>query len=206
MLQATVHLVSSDQDEYSVFKLHTLKFSTRDSKHNFFNKTFKPLATRLIKKQIKKASKGSITTGMEYFDGQLIDLRDRMVSVKATEGKGHTKVLQDVCYTLFFCSCLNRFADVVHLFYIDVQENGRDFHSLPTVASGTHSSRSCITNGTQSWTLGFLLGGSIAQRSTRMLPSMARIGSLKCTCFSCCHLLFLIGLSFFSFRCSFRIV
>jgi hypothetical protein len=70
VLQATVHLVSSDQDKSSVFKVkdvvvkvHTLKFSIRDSKHDFFYKNFKLLAT-LVKKQIKKAIKGLIITGM----------------------------------------------------------------------------------------------------------------------------------------------
>jgi len=187
LLQATIHLVSSDQGKSSVFKVkvvivkvHTLKFY---SKHNFFYKTFKPLVTRLIKKQIEKAIKDLITTGMEYVDGQLVGVRDRMASAKATEGESRTKVLQDVRIAPF-CSCLNRFrfADAVHLFYIDVQEKGRDFHSLPPVVSGTRSSRSCIISGTRSWTLGILLGGSIARRSARILPSMAGIGGLKCTC------------------------
>ena len=135
LLPATIHLVSSDQNKCSVFKVkvvivkvHTLKFY---SKHNFFYKTFKPLATCLIKKQIKKAIKDLITTGMEYVDGQLVGVRDRMASAKATEGESRTKVLQDVRIAPF-CSCLNRFrfADAVHLFYIDVQEKGRDFHTV----------------------------------------------------------------------------
>ena len=95
VLQATVHLVSSDQDKSSVFKVkdvvvkvHTLKFSIRDSKHDFFYNTFKPLATRLIKKRIKQAIKGSITTGIEYVDGHLVGVRDRM----ATEGESRCKM------------------------------------------------------------------------------------------------------------------
>lgn len=57
-LTVTVHLVSSDKDKSSVFKVknvvkvNTLRFSIRDSKHNFLYKTLKPLATGLVKKQI----------------------------------------------------------------------------------------------------------------------------------------------------------
>jgi len=80
-----VHLVSADKDSSSVFKaksvvvkVDTLKFSIRDAKHDLLYKTSKPLATALVKKQIRKAIKGSITTGMEYVDGQLVGVRDRM--------------------------------------------------------------------------------------------------------------------------------
>jgi hypothetical protein len=102
-IQATVHLVSSDKDKSSVFKVKnvivkvdTLKFAIRDSKHDLLYKTLKPLATGLVKKQIQKAVKSSITTGMEYVDGQLVGVRDRMASAKATEGESRSKVLQDV--------------------------------------------------------------------------------------------------------------
>jgi hypothetical protein len=102
-LQATIHLVSADKDKTSVFKVKsikvkvdTLKFSIRDSKHDFLYRTIKPLAMGLVKKQIKKAIKGSITTGLEYVDGQLVGVRDRMASAKAAEGESRTKVLQEV--------------------------------------------------------------------------------------------------------------
>lgn len=102
--QAIVHLVSADEDKTSVFKVKsvivkvdTLKFAIRDSKHDFLYKTLKPLATSLVKKQIQKAVKDSITTGMEYVDGQLVGVRDRMATAKAAEGESRTKVLQEVC-------------------------------------------------------------------------------------------------------------
>jgi hypothetical protein len=50
----------------------------------------------LVKKQIKKAIKGSITTGLEYVDGQLVGVRDRMASAEAAEGESRIKVLQEV--------------------------------------------------------------------------------------------------------------
>jgi hypothetical protein len=77
-------------------KVDTLKFSIRDSKHDFLYKTLRPLATGLVKKQIEKAMRSSITTGMEYVDGQLVGVRDRMASAKVTEGESRSKVLQDV--------------------------------------------------------------------------------------------------------------
>jgi hypothetical protein len=79
-----------------IVKVDTLKFSIRDSKHDFLYKTLKPLATGLVKKQIEKAIRSSITTGMEYVDGQLVGVRDRMASAKVTEGESRSKVLQDV--------------------------------------------------------------------------------------------------------------
>jgi hypothetical protein len=102
-LTATIHLSSADKDRSSVFKVKnvvvkvdTLKFSIRDSKHDFLYKTLKPLATGLVKKQIQKAIADAIQTGMEYIDGQLVTVRDRMESAKVTEGESRTQVLQDM--------------------------------------------------------------------------------------------------------------
>ncbi|KIM80670.1 hypothetical protein PILCRDRAFT_9478 [Piloderma croceum F 1598] len=94
-LTATVHLVSANKDESSVFKVKsivvkvdTLKFSVRDSKHDLLYKTLRPLATALVKKQIQKAIKDSISTGMEY-----VGVRDRLASTKATEGE-HQEIVE----------------------------------------------------------------------------------------------------------------
>ncbi|KAF8874992.1 hypothetical protein BD779DRAFT_1450453 [Infundibulicybe gibba] len=102
-LTATVTLVSAGKDQTSVFKVEgvhvkvdTLKFSIRDSKHDFLYKTLKPLATGLVKKQIQKAIADAITTGLEYVDGQLVGVRDRMASAKANEGESRTQVLQSL--------------------------------------------------------------------------------------------------------------
>jgi Protein of unknown function (DUF4449) len=90
--QATVHLVSADKDRSSVFKVKaahvkvdSLKFSIRDSKHDILYKTLRPLATALIKKQIQKAVADAITTGMEYVDGQLVAVRDRVNEARASD-------------------------------------------------------------------------------------------------------------------------
>jgi len=99
----TVHLVSANKDTSSVFKVKhvhvkvdTLKFSIRDSKHDFLYKTLKPLATSLVKRQIQKAIADAVQTGMEYVDGQLVSVRDRMADAKAAEGESRMQVLQDV--------------------------------------------------------------------------------------------------------------
>jgi hypothetical protein len=106
-LTATVHLVSAGKDRTSVFKVKnvhvkvdTLKFAIRDAQHEIWYKTFKPLATSLIKKQIQKAMQDSIKTGMEYVDGQLVSVRDRMESAKVNENESRTQVLQDVSFSL----------------------------------------------------------------------------------------------------------
>jgi len=102
-LTALVHLVSSDKDRSSVFKVKnvhvkvdSLKFSIRDSKHGVWYKTLKPIATVLIKKQIQKAMQDSIKTGMEYVDGQLVSVRDRMESAEVNEDESRIQVLQDL--------------------------------------------------------------------------------------------------------------
>jgi hypothetical protein len=102
-LSATLHLVSADKDKSSVFKVKhvlvkvdSLKFSIRDSKHDFLYKTLKPLATGLVKRQIQKAIADAITTGMEYVDGQLVSVRDRMATAAAHEGESRMHVLHNM--------------------------------------------------------------------------------------------------------------
>jgi hypothetical protein len=99
--QATVHLVSADKDKSSVFKVKavrvkvdTLKFSIRDSKHDILYKTLRPLATALIKRQIQKAVADAITTGMEYVDGQLVAVRDRMNEARLSSDSSRTDILR----------------------------------------------------------------------------------------------------------------
>ncbi|KDR71966.1 hypothetical protein GALMADRAFT_253273 [Galerina marginata CBS 339.88] len=84
-LTATIELVSTTKDNSSVFrvadvqvKVDTLKFAIRDSNHDFLYKTLRPLATGLIKKQIQKAIRDALVTGLEYVDGQLVGVRDRI--------------------------------------------------------------------------------------------------------------------------------
>ncbi|KAF8639373.1 hypothetical protein AX17_001529 [Amanita inopinata Kibby_2008] len=103
-LHATVVLVGTNRkDKSSVFRVHevnvkvdSLKFSIRDSKHDLLYKTLKPLATGLVKRQIQKAIADAIRTGFEYLDGQLLEVRHRMESAKATEGESRTQVLKDL--------------------------------------------------------------------------------------------------------------
>ncbi|PPQ90960.1 hypothetical protein CVT25_015686 [Psilocybe cyanescens] len=93
-LSATIELVSTPStDRSSVFHVHdvkvkvdTLKFAIRDSNHDFLYKTLRPLATGLIKKQIQKAIREALRTGMEYLDGQLVVVRDRMEDARKEEG------------------------------------------------------------------------------------------------------------------------
>jgi hypothetical protein len=99
--------VSSKNDPASFFqvkninvKIDTLKFSIRDSKHDLLYKTLRPLvcftslvpecssdrfqATNLIKKQIAKAIRDGLETGLSIVDGQLIGVRDRIQEAKKT--------------------------------------------------------------------------------------------------------------------------
>ncbi|KAJ7684251.1 hypothetical protein DFH06DRAFT_1155114 [Mycena polygramma] len=101
-LTATVTLASS-KDTTSVLsvarvrvKVGSLKFRIRDTKHDLLYKTFTPLATRLVKKQIEKALADAIRTGCEYVDGQLVGVRDRMAEAKGGEEGTRTEVLAEL--------------------------------------------------------------------------------------------------------------
>jgi len=83
-------------------KVGTLKFAIRDSKHDFLYKTLRPLATALVKRQIQKAIKDALRTGLEYIDGQLVAVRERMAEAKAEEGHSRTEVLKEVGSMYFF--------------------------------------------------------------------------------------------------------
>lgn len=103
-LTITAHIVSADKDRSSVFKVKnvhvkvgTLKFSIRDSKHDTLYNTLRPLATGLVKRQLQKAIADAVTTGLEYVDGQLVGVRDRMSEAKNTDGQSRTQALQEVC-------------------------------------------------------------------------------------------------------------
>ena len=102
-LSATIHLASADKDPQSVYKVKkvdvkvdSLKFSIRDSKHDVLYKTLRPLATGLVKRQLQKAIADAVVTCLEYIDGQLVGVRDRMAEAKASEDKSRTQVLQEV--------------------------------------------------------------------------------------------------------------
>ncbi|KAF9035145.1 hypothetical protein BJ165DRAFT_1510461 [Panaeolus papilionaceus] len=102
-ISATVKLASVKHDKSSVFRVQTvdvkvdsLKFSIRDSKHDFLYKTLKPLATGLIKKQIQKAVQDALRTGLEYIDGQLVGVRDRMAEAKKNDGDNRVNALKEI--------------------------------------------------------------------------------------------------------------
>ncbi|KAI0360398.1 hypothetical protein OH77DRAFT_678973 [Trametes cingulata] len=102
-LTITAHVVSADKDRSSVFKVKnvhvkvgTLKFSIRDSKHDTLYNIIRPLATGLVKRQLQKAIADAVTTGLEYVDGQLVGVRDRMSEAKQTEGMSRTQALQEM--------------------------------------------------------------------------------------------------------------
>lgn len=98
-----MHLVSAEKDKSSVFhvkdvnvKIGSLAFSVRDSKHDKLYNMLRPLATGLVKKQIQKALRDAITTGLEYVDGQLVGVRDRMNEAKASDETSRAQVLQQL--------------------------------------------------------------------------------------------------------------
>jgi len=100
-LTVTVELASADKDKSSIFKVrsvrvkvHSLKFSIHGSKRDYLYKTLRPLATVLIKRQIQKAVADAIKTGLEYVDGQLVSVRDRVDEARASSDTSRTDVLR----------------------------------------------------------------------------------------------------------------
>ncbi|KIY52213.1 hypothetical protein FISHEDRAFT_35804 [Fistulina hepatica ATCC 64428] len=103
-LKVVVHLRSTPStDTTSVFKVQkvyvhvdSLKFSIRDAKHELLYKTLRPLATMLIKRQLQKVIRGAIETGLDYVDGQLVGVRNRLQEAKETEGARRRDVFADM--------------------------------------------------------------------------------------------------------------
>ena len=102
-LTITAHVATTGKDQSSVFrvkdvqvKVDTLKFAIRDSKHDLLYKTFRPLATGLVKKQLQRAVADAVRTALEYVDGQLVGVRDRMNEAKASEDKNRRQALQEL--------------------------------------------------------------------------------------------------------------
>lgn len=102
-LTVTAHISSAEKDKSSVFKVKdvnvkvdTLKFSIRDSKHDLLYKTLRPLATGLVKKQVQRAIADAVRTALEYVDGQLVGVRDRMAEAKESDELSRTQVLQEM--------------------------------------------------------------------------------------------------------------
>lgn len=89
-------------DPTSVLKIHdirvkidALKFAIHDWNHDVLHKTVRPLATELIKKQIQKALRDALQTGLAYIDGELVAVRDRMGAAKEGD-KGKGEMLKQV--------------------------------------------------------------------------------------------------------------
>lgn len=102
-LTVTAHIESAGKDQSSVFKVKnvhvkvgTLKFSIRDSKHDLLYKTVRPLATGIVKRQLQKVIGDAVRTGLEYVDGQLVAVRDRMNEAKENPNESRTQALQDL--------------------------------------------------------------------------------------------------------------
>lgn len=73
-------------------KVDSLKFSVRDSKHDFLYKALKPLVMGIVKKQIEKVVGDAIRTGFEYVDGVLVSVRQE----EQDDGKGKIDAIQEV--------------------------------------------------------------------------------------------------------------
>lgn len=103
-LTVTAHIRSApSSDKLSVFyvkdveaKLGDINVAIRDSKHQLLYKTLKPLMMGLVKKQIKKAVEDGVRTALEYVDGQLVGVQQRMSEAKASDETTRIQALQEV--------------------------------------------------------------------------------------------------------------
>jgi len=92
------------RDRSSVFKVHNIQVKVEDltcsihgSKHDLLYQWLRPLVTKLIQRQIETVIKATLTTGLEYIDGQLVAARDRMEIAKAVECQSRSEDLTYVC-------------------------------------------------------------------------------------------------------------
>jgi hypothetical protein len=164
-------------------KVDSLKFSIRDSKHDFLYKTLKPLATRLVKRQIQKAIRDALHTGLEYVDGQLVAVRDRMETAKKEEdGDGRAEVLKNVIVA--FSSLLSfAFHLICELMVIGCDcscSSGRRTKPQPSRNTVHRTSRLSRISGIRSCRLRvILLGGLIVRRRRTRWRRGVMSGGLK---------------------------
>ncbi|KAG2365756.1 hypothetical protein BDR07DRAFT_1458961 [Suillus spraguei] len=85
-MTVTIHLVSTDGDCSSVFKVKDVhvKYS-RFRRHDKLYKILKSPVTTIIKKHMEKVVAQAIRTGLEYLDGQFVSVRDCMEETKMKE-------------------------------------------------------------------------------------------------------------------------
>ena len=103
-LTVTAHIRSApSSDHSSVFNVKSVsatvgdvKVAIRDSKHDLLYKTLKPLMMGLVKKQIKRAVEDGVRTALEYVDGQLVGVQNRMAEAKVSDDTTRIQVLQEV--------------------------------------------------------------------------------------------------------------
>ncbi|KAF8528371.1 hypothetical protein BU17DRAFT_73458 [Hysterangium stoloniferum] len=102
-IKMRIHLLTAAKDSNSVFKVQdvhisigSLKFGIRDSKHDALYTFMRPLATRIVKRQIQRALRNNARTVLELVDQQLVRVRDRMEEAKATEGMSRATALKEL--------------------------------------------------------------------------------------------------------------
>ncbi|TFY64828.1 hypothetical protein EVJ58_g2365 [Rhodofomes roseus] len=87
-LTVTARVASSGKDRSSVFHV---KDQARPALQDA------PAARdRLVKRQVQKAIADAVRTGLEYVDGQLVTVRDRMEEAKEDENQSRTQALQEL--------------------------------------------------------------------------------------------------------------
>jgi hypothetical protein len=73
-----------------------MKFSIRESKHDFLYKVVTPLAQGLIKKAVAKAIEQAIKTGLEYVDEQLVGVKRAMDEAKESDETTRAETLKNI--------------------------------------------------------------------------------------------------------------
>ncbi|KAG2077942.1 hypothetical protein BDR04DRAFT_1147651 [Suillus decipiens] len=93
-MAVTTHLVPADEDRSSIFQVedvhvevHSLKFRIHDSR--FF-------VAPVVKSHVEKVVAQAIRADLEYLDGQLVTMKDRMEETKTKEKLNSPEVFHDV--------------------------------------------------------------------------------------------------------------
>ncbi|GJJ13079.1 hypothetical protein Clacol_007329 [Clathrus columnatus] len=108
-ITTTIHLMTAQNDSGSLFdvqnvnvKIDHLKFSIRDSKHDALYKFLRPLATGIVKRQVKNAIRDGIISALLLVNQQLVRIRDKMSEARAKEENAtRIQALRDVMNFIF---------------------------------------------------------------------------------------------------------
>ena len=79
-----------------------------------------------MKRQVQKAIQDAVRTGLEYVDGQLVTVRDRMEEAKEDENQSRTQALQEVRPFIPFLSAFSLYRTRLTRVWVQLFQRKKD--------------------------------------------------------------------------------